>query len=100
MKKYVLRVKHSSLGLEETFDSFEELKEYLVKNTKVWFSWINYSVDDPKDYRVLPNFEDVETLREINSILGDYDYSWWSMAVEEVEDVKYFVSGTWDNSHY
>ena len=66
------------------FVNFADLKNYLIKETTTYFGWINDNVDDPKDYRVLPNFENVETLREIQAIFDDFDYNEWSIEVEEL----------------
>ena len=86
MTKYVLReiAEGREVRTEETFKTFEDLKAYLIENTDDLFGWINDNVDDPNGYRVLPRFEDVETVREIKAILDEYDYSWWSMTIEEV----------------
>lgn len=85
MKKYVLReiVKGEEIIAEETFNSIEELKEYLIKNTDDLLDWINNNVYGSKVYCELPDFKDVETLRDINSILADYDYGWWKLEVKE-----------------
>ena len=84
------------------FHRFEALKTYLIHNTEELFGWINeryfnskrfYSktndVDD-KDYhelpRELPNFRDVETVSDINTILDKYNYGWWFITVETIEE--------------
>ena len=85
MKKYVLREysEDEELRTEETFDNFEDLKEHLIQNTNDYFGWINDN-GDSDDYREVPDFKDVETIQEIESILDAFDYSWWSMAVESM----------------
>lgn len=85
MKKYVLReiVKGGKIIAEETFNSIEELKAYLIKNTDDLIDWINDNVYGPKDHRELPDFTEVETVKDINTILDNYDYGWWKLEVKE-----------------
>ena len=80
----------SSWRLENNlkFNTFEELKTYLIENTDKLFGWINDNVEDYKDYRELPNFKDVETVRDINTILDDYIYGWWFLKVKIITAVK------------
>ena len=70
------------------FDTFEELKTFLIENTDKLFGWINNHVANYNDYRELPNFIDVKTVRDINDILDDYNYGWWFIKVDTtfVED--------------
>ena len=63
---------------EETFESFEELKEHLLEND--YFEWIN----DNEPEKELPNIEEVETLEELQAIFEEFDYSWWTLTAEEV----------------
>lgn len=79
------------------FNTFAELKDNLIKAN--YFGWINDNVDDPKDYKKLPDFKDIQTLRDIDMILDDMDYTWWSLNVKVVKNINYWVSGTWYNSH-
>lgn len=75
---YKLIVKEEGkLQSVENFSSFEQLKDHLLTND--YFGWINDNEPDRK----LPDFTDVESVREINAILADYDYSWWTAEVVE-----------------
>lgn len=86
MKKYLLReVAEGEAREEKTFNNFEELKAYLIKNTDDLFGWINDNVDDPTYYRDLPDFKEVETIKEVEAILSDYDYDYWTMELEEIK---------------
>jgi len=79
-KNYVLRtMEEGELQDIKGFDTVEEVHAYLVDNTDKLFGWIQES--EPE--RELPEFRDAGTLREINSILSDYDYSWWTIELEE-----------------
>lgn len=60
----------------ENFDTFEVLKKHLIEND--YFSWI--LDEDPE--KVLPNFEDVENVEDIQLIFEDFDYNWWTMEVK------------------
>lgn len=60
----------------ETFANFEKLKQHLISTD--YFSWIN----DNEPERDLPNFEDVESIEDINYILKQFDYSWWKLSLE------------------
>lgn len=87
MAKYLLKeVIEGEVREEKTFNNFEELKAYLIKNTDALFGWINDNVDDPTYYRDLPDFKEVETFKDVDAVLRDYDYDWWKLEVEE-EDV-------------
>ena len=57
------------------FNTFDELKTYLIKNTNKIFGWIF-------DCRYLPDFTQVETVRDINTILDKYNYGWWYLKVK------------------
>ena len=57
------------------FNTFDELKTYLIKNTNKIFGWIF-------DSRYLPDFTQVETVRDINTILDKYNYGWWYLKVK------------------
>lgn len=63
---------------EEVFESFEALKKHLLEND--YFSWINENEPEKE----LPNFEEVETLRELQAIFEEFDYSWWTLTAEEI----------------
>ena len=78
---YVLRGGSWRLENNLKFNTFEELKAYLINNTGKIFSWIC-------DHRFLPDFTQVETVRDINIILDDYNYDWWYIKVKiiAVED--------------
>ena len=81
--KYLLKeISEGEIREELTFNNFVDLKEFLIQNTNAYFGWIN----DEEPDKVLPDFNAVESLREIVDILNDYDYSWWSVEVEEVNE--------------
>ena len=61
------------------FNSFDELKTYLINHTDEIFGWIN---DNSDEYEELPNFNDVETVHDINSILDKYNFGWWYLNIE------------------
>ena len=63
---------------QETFATFNEVKEHLIETD--YFSWINEQEPD----RELPKFEDVEDIKDIEIIFEEYDYSWWTMKIEEI----------------
>lgn len=80
---YKLTVKEEGkLQTKETFNSFEELKNHLTETD--YFDWINDNEPDVE----LPDFSDVETLREIKAILREYDYGWWTVEVLYDEQEK------------
>ena len=76
MYKLIIK-EEGKLQTVETFDTFEALKGHLTTND--YFSWISENEPD----RELPDFVDVESVREINAILADYDYGWWTASVAE-----------------
>lgn len=90
MAKYLLKeVIEGEVREEKTFNNFEELKAYLIKNTDDLLDWLNNNVYGPKDHPELPDFTEVETVKDINTILADYDCGWWKLEVkEDVVDKK------------
>jgi len=76
MYKLIIK-EEGKLQTVEAFESFKDLKDHLLTND--YFSWINENDPD----RELPDFSSVETVREINGILSDYDYDWWTVGVIE-----------------
>ena len=56
------------------FDNLEILKVDLPN----YFAWI---LDNEPD-KELPSFESCTTVEDINYILKDWDYSWWSLEVK------------------
>ena len=80
------------------FNSFDDLKTYLIKNTDEIFGWINEDSDEE-----LPNFNDVETVHDINTILDKYNYGWWylnveTLAIEKSKDFETYLNkklGSW-----
>lgn len=82
MEKLVLKIaEEGSITVIGQFNSFVELRGFLVKNTERYFGWINDNVN-PEDYRQLPDFTDCKDVRDVRVVLSDYDYSWWSMQIE------------------
>ncbi|WP_251869210.1 hypothetical protein [Enterococcus italicus] len=65
----------------ENFNTFNELKSHLL--TTDYFSWIN----DNEPNKPLPDFDNAKSVEDVQSILYDYNYSWWSMEV--VVDEKF-----------
>ncbi|HIY57992.1 MAG TPA: hypothetical protein H9829_07395 [Candidatus Tetragenococcus pullicola] len=76
MYKLIIK-EEGKLQTVENFESFEALKSHLI--TTNYFGWINDNEPD----RELPDFTDAESVREINAILDDYDYDWWTASVVE-----------------
>lgn len=76
MYKLVIK-EEGKLQTVENFESFENLKNHLL--TTDYFGWIS----DNEPGLELPNFADVESVREINAILADHDYGWWTASVVE-----------------
>lgn len=56
------------------FDNLEILKADLPN----YFAWI---LDNEPD-KELPSFESCTTVEDINYILKDWDYNWWSLEVK------------------
>ncbi|TDM15688.1 hypothetical protein [Macrococcus bovicus] len=71
-------IEEGTVQSQETFKDFAALKQHLL--TTDYFSWIN---DDEPD-RELPDFKDVKTLEEVQAILDEYDYSWWTLTTDKV----------------
>lgn len=80
MSKFVVKeiVEGGVIQSQNEFDSFEDLKAHLVATD--YFGWI--SENEPE--KELPNFEEVETVSDIESIFEEYDYSYWAMTIEEI----------------
>ncbi|TDM12645.1 hypothetical protein [Macrococcus bovicus] len=72
-------IEEGTVQSQETFKDFAALKQHLL--TTDYFSWIK---DDEPD-RELPDFKDVETLEEVQAILDEYDYSWWTLTTDKVD---------------
>lgn len=76
---YLLIGDHGLLQSEGEFKTFQELKQYLVDNTENIFGWI---VEQDEEILGLPSFAETETLADIEYILDQYDYSWWTVTVD------------------
>ena len=63
---------------QETFKDFAALKQHLL--TTDYFSWIKDNEPD----RELPDFTEAETVEEVQAILDEYDYSWWTVTTDKV----------------
>lgn len=61
--------------------TLEEVVAYLKENKNL-YNWVR---DEDKTIE-LPEFEEVETLRELKAELEKVDLSWWSLEVEEMEE--------------
>lgn len=80
MYKLIAR-ENGDIQSEEHFNNFEDLKNHLI--TVDYFSWINEAEQmDNVELSELPNFTKTEDVDDIQKILDEYDYSWWSMTVE------------------
>lgn len=66
------------IGIEKT-GTLDEIVEFLKENEDL-YDWI---LDEDPDFE-LPNFDEVETLRELEYELSKVDLSWWSLEVEKV----------------
>lgn len=79
MKFVLTEINEGSIQNQVEFNSFEDLKSHLVETD--YFSWINENEPEKE----IPDFTTVATVREINSILDDYDYSWWTLKLEVIK---------------
>ena len=70
---------HGMFHARSEFKTFQELKQYLVDNTENIFGWI---VEQDEETLGLPSFAETETLADIEYILDQYDYSWWTVTVD------------------
>jgi transcriptional regulator with XRE-family HTH domain len=89
--KYLLKVYDQGETFNLEFNTFDQLKDHLIKYTDDYFRWINDNVDESVR-RELPNFDDDEiiSINDINWVLGNYDYGWWYMKAYEIE-IKKFI---------
>lgn len=77
MKYELKEMENGELKRVEYFDDFKDVKEHLIQTD--YFSWIN----ENEPNKELPKFEDTESIQDIQNIFDEYDYSWWTMVVEE-----------------
>lgn len=75
-------MKNGEVESVEFLPNFEDLKQHLI-NTD-YFSWIKDNEPDA----ALPKFEDADDLSDVKSIFDEYDYTWWRLDVDIVEDDK------------
>nr|WP_321303358.1 hypothetical protein [uncultured Trichococcus sp.] len=75
-------VNHGKVDFEKEFAAATDIIDYLNGNTEEIFGWILENEPDA----VLPDFSEVSTLDQVERILQDYDYSWWTVQIEEEED--------------
>ena len=67
--------------IKETFKgTLEEIVKWLKENDEI-YTWI---LDEDPEIE-MPDFENVETLRELEYELEKVNLSWWSLVVEEVK---------------
>ena len=59
------------------YDSLEALKSDLPN----YFGWISDNEPDKE----LPDFSDCETIQDINSVLKEWDYSYWNLEANKIE---------------
>lgn len=79
------------IGEEEVFETFKDLKKYLIEND--FFSWIL----DEEPNAELPDFSEVTQLYEIVNIFQEYNYSWWKLEIfEEYDPVFCEYCGDYD----
>lgn len=72
----LVELENGKVRTEEVFETFEDLKEHLMKND--YFSWVL----DNEPERELPDFTGVTELNEVVDIFREFDYSWWTMKIE------------------
>lgn len=74
----LVELENGKVRTEEVFESFEDLKEHLMEND--YFSWVL----DNEPEKQLPDFSEVTELNEVVDIFQEFDYSWWTMKIENV----------------
>ena len=74
-------VNHGEVDFEKEFAATAGIIAYLNENTEELFGWILENEPDA----VLPDFSEASTLDQVERILKDYDYSWWTVQIEEEE---------------
>ena len=72
-------VNHGEVDFEKVFGAAADIIDYLNENTEELFGWILENEPDA----VLPDFSEASTLDQVERILKDYDYSWWTVQIEE-----------------
>lgn len=72
-------VNHGKVDFEKVFGAAADIIDYLNENTEELFGWILENEADA----VLPDFSEASTLDQVERILQDYDYSWWTVQIEE-----------------
>lgn len=70
---------------EEVFENVKQARNYLEEND--FFSWIN----DEEPEKAIPDFSEVTDIIDIESIFQEFDYSYWTMQIEEVAEPKFKV---------
>lgn len=80
VKKYNLVERNQGEVEVVATGTLDHIVSFLKDNTDKYFDWI---LEEEPD-RELPDFSEVETLRELESILSDYDYDWWRIDVESL----------------
>ena len=68
-------VNHGEVDFEKVFAAADI--DYLNENTEELFGWILENEADA----VLPDFSEASTLDQVERILQDYDYSWWTVQI-------------------
>lgn len=74
----LVELENGKVRTEEVFESFEDLKEHLMEND--YFSWVL----DNEPEKQLPDFSEVTELNEVVDIFQEFDYSWWTMKIENI----------------
>lgn len=78
MKKvYTVVLNNDGAEVELVKGTFEDIKAYLVNNTWDLFNWIL----DEESERELPEFTDCGAVSSLESVLSEYDYSWWTVSI-------------------
>lgn len=65
-------------GLEQEFKGVEELVTFLEENREDLFGWI---LEEEPDFEI-PVFEGATSAREIEAILNELDFSWWTAELD------------------
>lgn len=84
----MLKIKELEYGRtknEEVFEKVSQARNYLEEND--FFSWIT----DEEPEKAIPDFSEVTDTIDLESIFREFNYSYWTMQIEEVPEPKFKV---------